>query len=215
MPATKIRRFDLAAAAPLIVWLVFVAMASLSHALQRFSSERLSVAAVADLTSAGFAVLLVAMIVIRRPPVRKKQGLAPQLAGFAGFLAPLGLELAPRAEVSQSMHDLSSALVLLGTLGALTALMWLGRCFSVLPQARGLVTGGPYRWIRHPLYLAEIAIAAGIALQCALPWSLAALVVVVTSQIPRIHFEEDVLAEAFPAYRDYARRTARLVPGLY
>jgi protein-S-isoprenylcysteine O-methyltransferase Ste14 len=34
-------------------------------------------------------------------------------------------------------------------------------------------------------------------------------------QFLRLHYEEGVLREAFPEYAEYARRTARLVPGLY
>jgi protein-S-isoprenylcysteine O-methyltransferase Ste14 len=41
----------------------------------------------------------------------------------------------------------------------------LGRSFSVVPQARGLVRGGPYSFVRHPLYLAEEIALLGILLQ--------------------------------------------------
>ena len=55
-------------------------------------------------------------------------------------------------------------LMLVGELVAVLACLWLlasvlalGRCFGVLPEARGLVTRGPYRTVRHPVYLGEIA----------------------------------------------------------
>jgi len=49
-------------------------------------------------------------------------------------------------------------------LGALT-LSFLGRSFSVMPEARRLVTTGPYSIVRHPLYLFELLGVVGILLQ--------------------------------------------------
>src|SRR5437868_6839092 len=39
---------------------------------------------------------------------------------------------------------------------------FLRRSFAIIPQARRLVTGGPYRLSRHPVYLGEIATAIGV-----------------------------------------------------
>jgi protein-S-isoprenylcysteine O-methyltransferase Ste14 len=43
----------------------------------------------------------------------------------------------------------------------------LGRSISILPQARQLVTSGPYAFVRHPLYLGEMTAMLGIAMQTA------------------------------------------------
>lgn len=59
-------------------------------------------------------------------------------------------------------------LLLVGTFGVMTAttvitvwaLSYLRRSFSLTAEVRDLVTGGPYRWIRHPMYLGEILTAA-------------------------------------------------------
>ena len=94
-------------------------------------------------------------------------------------------------------------------------MLWLGRSLSILPQARKLVTGGPYRFVRHPLYLAEFVALFGLAWQFALPWSLLLWCLAAAAQFPRMYFEEQVLSETFPEYRSYAAQTARLLPGVY
>jgi protein-S-isoprenylcysteine O-methyltransferase Ste14 len=80
-----------------------------------------------------------------------------------------------------------------------------------------LVTEGPYRWVRHPGYAGSIAVWVGAAL--AFHSWLAAVVVALLMLLAygwRIRAEERMLAEHFgDAYREYAGRTARLLPGVY
>jgi len=40
-------------------------------------------------------------------------------------------------------------------------------------------------------------------------------VVTFVVQFPRMDYEEQVLSKAFPEYRAYSARTARLLPGIY
>jgi protein-S-isoprenylcysteine O-methyltransferase Ste14 len=96
--------------------------------------------------------------------------------------------------------------------GALWSLSYLRRNLSIIPEARRLVTGGPYRVVRHPLYLFEIMAALGAL--AAAPGLISALsmVVFVGMQMVRAGYEERLLASAFPEYADYARRTRRLIP---
>jgi protein-S-isoprenylcysteine O-methyltransferase Ste14 len=78
-----------------------------------------------------------------------------------------------------------------------------------------LVLQGPYRWIRHPLYLTAAIATLGIAMGYAQPWAALLAVVTFGFQIGRMHNEERVLAATFPEYADYAGRTKRLIPGIY
>ena len=61
-------------------------------------------------------------------------------------------------------EPISTLLLLGGNALAVLVLVQLGRSFSVMAEARRLVTSGVYRWVRHPLYLAEELAVIGIVL---------------------------------------------------
>src|SRR5213078_4335278 len=90
-------------------------------------------------------------------------------------------------------------------------LLRLGRSFSVMAEARGLVTGGIYRHIRHPLYLAEEIAAVGCAIQFFSLWALLLLCMQLGFQLRRMTNEERVLERRFPEYARYRQTTARLI----
>ena len=86
------------------------------------------------------------------------------------------------------------------------------------PTAGGLVTSGPYRYWRHPIYAAILLFVwAGILSQGAPPsvpaLLLGALATVMTAV--RIQAEEQLLRATFPEYAAYAARTKRLVPFVF
>jgi protein-S-isoprenylcysteine O-methyltransferase Ste14 len=96
----------------------------------------------------------------------------------------------------------------------LVSVAFLGRSFGVLPAARGLVTRGPYRLVRHPVYLGEIGACAGLALAAPSIYNVAVLAALCVAQGVRMTLEEGALEAAFPDYEAYARRTPRLLPRL-
>jgi protein-S-isoprenylcysteine O-methyltransferase Ste14 len=78
-----------------------------------------------------------------------------------------------------------------------------------------LVTGGPYRWIRHPFYDAMVLITLGSALIAANWFMLVSGAVVFALLAVRSRVEEEQLAARFgDAYRDYRNRTGRFLPKL-
>ena len=109
----------------------------------------------------------------------------------------------------------SLALTVLGTVGSIYVVLYLGRSFSIFPQARGLVVAGPYKYLRHPLYLAEWIAVVGMSLQFAQPWAWLLAVASLLVQLPRMRYEETILLETYPQYRAYRDATARLIPGIY
>jgi protein-S-isoprenylcysteine O-methyltransferase Ste14 len=103
---------------------------------------------------------------------------------------------------------------------SLPLLIWvhhtLGRQWSTnlqLKQNHTLITKGPYRWIRHPMYTALFAAFVGLALISA-SWLIVILVVAAILVLyARIGKEEAMMIEQFGAeYRAYMRRTGRLLP---
>lgn len=85
---------------------------------------------------------------------------------------------------------------------------------SANPTAGGLVTRGPYRFVRHPIYAAVLYFTwAGFAAHPALIYLPAALLASALLGV-RMAAEERLLLSLYPEYPDYARRTRRVVPFL-
>jgi protein-S-isoprenylcysteine O-methyltransferase Ste14 len=80
------------------------------------------------------------------------------------------------------------------------------------PTEGGLVTTGPYRFVRHPIYAGlTLIIWAGVLTHGRmLDWILAGVITVGT--FVRLIAEERLVTMRYPEYADYARRTRRLVP---
>jgi protein-S-isoprenylcysteine O-methyltransferase Ste14 len=163
----------------------------------------------------AFMLLQTVLFVIRRMPERKASGVLPRAVALVGSNFGFAFFLVPRTEQSEPLLIFSTVLVTVGLLFSIYAAANLGRSFGILPQARGLVQDGPYRWVRHPLYLAEQITTFGIMGQFRQPWALAIALATLALQIGRMHFEEALLAETYPGYRAYMARTARLLPGIY
>jgi protein-S-isoprenylcysteine O-methyltransferase Ste14 len=106
-------------------------------------------------------------------------------------------------------------LTIVGCVGAIFVLRRLGNSFSIMAESRQLVTSGPYRWVRHPLYLAEEIAFVGLFIQFASLWTALIFAGQIASQLRRIYNEETVLSMSFPEYVAYCRITPRLVPGVY
>jgi protein-S-isoprenylcysteine O-methyltransferase Ste14 len=86
------------------------------------------------------------------------------------------------------------------------------------PTEGGLVTTGPYRYWRHPIYAAILLFVwSGVLAQRHAPTWVALLLAAGATLFTavRIHAEERLLYAAFPGYGDYAARTKRLVPFVF
>jgi protein-S-isoprenylcysteine O-methyltransferase Ste14 len=105
---------------------------------------------------------------------------------------------------------LGSALITVGNFLDVWGYLVLCRSFAIVPEARELKTTGPYRWVRHPVYLGQFLAQGGVWLFFArlhVVW-IALYLVFVALQLYRSKLEERVLAQAFgEPYEAYRRRT--------
>ena len=214
--------YDLLAAVPLFVWYGFCLAHQVPALIQQIAQTNFATAdfrllanLAARISVPVFFTVLAVLLALRDKPRAKMGGLYPRFAAVAGTYLSVGLVLLPPRELSEVASLISTALVLVGTVLSIYVALWLGRSLSMLPQARRLVTEGPYRYVRHPLYLTESLAVAGITLQYFSPLALALVAFQAIFQLERMRNEEHVLSSTFPEYSAYMASTARLLPGIY
>jgi protein-S-isoprenylcysteine O-methyltransferase Ste14 len=158
-----------------------------------------------------------ALLVIIRPVPLRRGGSKTGIAAAVGaqlVTIVLGV-VAGDSTFSGTALLVADVLLAGGLIFAIASLAVLGRCFGILPDVRGLVTRGPYRFVRHPLYLGELTSLLGIALGAdRWPLAVALWLVCVGLQLVRTKYEERSLRAEFPEYSQYAERTKRLIPGV-
>jgi len=216
------RAYDLLMRLPLLGWSMFCAtlqMAGLARYVREADAALpfavYSVNVAMRLSTIAFLLLLGASVVMRARATSKARGLEPRVSAFVGAFLVYVIPLFPRRELSVTAEMVSTLLILFGSAAAVIALVRLGRSFSMMAEARRLVTSGPYRFVRHPLYLAEELAIIGISMQFFSLSTGFVLALQIAFQLRRMHNEEAVLAQSFPEYAQYRARTARLIPGIY
>jgi protein-S-isoprenylcysteine O-methyltransferase Ste14 len=136
-------------------------------------------------------------------------GLALMVAGMLGLLATDSL--------------FSRSPVLIAAQAAAVALMiWARVTFGFRsfhagadPTAGGLVTSGPYKFIRHPIYTAVCLFAgAGVAAHPSLA-SAALGVAVLAGALARMLAEETMVRRMYPEYEAYSQTTKRMIPFVF
>ena len=159
---------------------------------------------------------------------KREEGIPSKLAGLLGMIGFLSMIAYVINQNWLSWAGLSLPLwlrwmgvgiALLGFALLQWAQVTLGKSWSDTPRMmkeQALVTGGPYRSIRHPIYSAFLLIL-GSTLFISSNWliGLAWLGMTVLEIASRIGFEESLMLEYFgDQYREYMKGTGRLLPRL-
>jgi protein-S-isoprenylcysteine O-methyltransferase Ste14 len=203
----------------LLVPVVFLALAAAdaadaARAVSAFATHmdlRLALLALHAVLRTAVALAFAFFTAQRSEPRRRARGPVAFLACAVAMLAVVPVA-GPGAGTPSALLLAGDAVAAGGSLWIFASVLALGRCFSVLPEARGLITRGPYRLVRHPVYLGEIVALAGLTIAAPALGHLAILAVFVAAQLTRMRLEEAALTEAFPEYAAYAARTRRLLP---
>ncbi|TPK96378.1 isoprenylcysteine carboxylmethyltransferase family protein [Mesorhizobium sp. B2-4-12] len=159
---------------------------------------RLNVALVAISEILTFTWLLLS----RRPVTRDWNPLAVIVSVTASFGVALislkpGMALVP-VYIAAPLQVIALLFVIWGKIS-------LGRSFAILPANRGVMTGGAYRLVRHPIYAGYLAGHVLYLLSAFSFHNLAVYAVITYMQLYRILREEALLA-AEPEYRAYMER---------
>ena len=103
---------------------------------------------------------------------------------------------------------------LFGVVLTQVARVYMGRSFGVLPANRGIVSKGPFRWVRHPIYFGWLILSIGYAMSYPNGRNIMLIVTTLPFMVWRID-QEEVHLSADPEYRRYMDRVRyRLWPGM-
>jgi protein-S-isoprenylcysteine O-methyltransferase Ste14 len=157
--------------------------------------------------------LVVILTIMRRPAALVDRSAA---AGVVTLMSLAGPPLLRAADVTAAMPDIVTACIsVTGLILVITGKITLGRSFGLVPANRGVVVGGPYVFVRHPIYTGYLI--AHVAFLLAHPTPLNAIVIGLSDSalIIRALMEERVLVRDV-VYQAYCRRVGwHLVPGLF
>jgi protein-S-isoprenylcysteine O-methyltransferase Ste14 len=161
--------------------------------------------------------LMVLGIALTRPaPKVRDYSIASSIAVGVAYIYPYAQVIWLRWSPGDvAWPEAGLVLVILAAGLSLVSLLILGRRFGVRPALRELVRRGPYRIVRHPMYLSYIIADIGYNLQ---EWNFGTILLVLVgwaSLVYRIYAEERVLSQdaGWPAYVASVRY--RLLPGVW
>ena len=152
-------------------------------------------------------VVLIAAFMLRTTPLDRSRGVREIIIPLVASLLPFALLLSPPVFWVVASRPLLFGIFwwMTGATGLTIWGMWtLRQSFSITVEARSLVTGGPYRFVRHPVYLGEILAAAGVAVLRFSPLNCLLIALFVILQLLRTRWEETKLARNFPGYHTFA-----------
>jgi protein-S-isoprenylcysteine O-methyltransferase Ste14 len=214
--------YDVLIASPLIVLLLRGAY----DAIQRIAGAMtlivagshppdLILAMLSSILLLAFLWFQIVLFFVRQLPARKSESIVVKIVALLGSQSVALISLLQPANAAPSLQIVSLVITVIGLFGSCYALWYLGRAFSILPEARVLVVRGAVPVHAASAVFFETLAFFGISLVYQQPLAALLVLLVITAQVIRMGYEERVLAAQFPAYADYARNTARVIPLVY
>ena len=166
---------------------------------------------------AAFITLVSSAYLTRMHVTQKAQGFFQRSFPSFVFLASIaGMGLLQSRPGSPVFYSVAAGLFL-GPLGLCLSIwsVWhLRNSFSILAEARRTVASGPYRYIRHPLYLGEALTMLGLCLLIGTSTALIFWGAITGLQLVRARIEETKLARTLSDYAAYRISTPFILPAL-
>ncbi len=156
--------------------------------------------------------LVVFLLVFRRESTAVSRSIPDWMVALGGSFTVLLVRPVEQALVPDGV---GFALQFLGTAFEVYGKAALGRSFGIVPANRGVIVRGPYRIVRHPIYLGYLVTHAGFLLSNWSTRNLAIYGAVYVFQVLRILSEERFLGQD-ATYREYIERVRyRVIPGIF
>lgn len=158
-------------------------------------------------------MLILAAYLTRPPPVRPARGFDAIVLPFVAAVLPFAFLLPPFTPWGRAHIDWFVLLLIPPTALMAISYLALNRSYSLMAEARQLVTHGPYAYLRHPIYMAQLACAA-IVVAFRFSWmSVGVYLVFAWIQYRRAKAEEAALADAFPSLTHAPSVTENMLSG--
>jgi len=184
----------------------FVAMIPAARALSW------SLFGLANIVWLSGAAIMGILSFVRTPP-RSTMVNGYTMAATAGMLF-LPCFMRPVGASSGGLALSGLAFELFGIALTQIARVYMGRSFGILPANRGVVSKGPFSFIRHPIYFGWMVLSIGYAMSYPTARNILLILVTLPFMVWRIEQEETHLSED-PEYRTYEKRVQfRLCPGV-
>ena len=178
----------------------------------RFGRDFLETQRVTDLLLLVGESLVVILTCLRRPAEVVDRRSVTRLITTVSMLAPLLVR--PSSSPPFISEAAATAIAAFGLAIVVGGKMSLRTSFGLLPANRGVMVGGLYRFVRHPIYMGYILSHVPFLAAHPSPWNLMVLLVGDTALVVRAHYEERTLSRD-PQYVRYCESVKwRLVPGI-
>jgi len=160
-------------------------------------------------------VITVGLLIFARVPTKTDYRPYAFLITTVATFYFLVIEVSP-AQSTHLVAPLVAGLIQLGGFAwQLWSKIWLGRNFGLLPAQRTIVTSGPYRLVRHPIYFGYWVSHMGTLLSFFSLWNVAIYVALYIFQGLRM-IEEEKLLKNNPEYQAYLEQTPyRFIPFVF
>jgi protein-S-isoprenylcysteine O-methyltransferase Ste14 len=159
------------------------------------------------------AALMGVLSLVRFPPRSAMVDARSVLATVAMVIIPVLMR--PGTSSTGLLADCAIIVEFIGVAFTQISRLYLGRHFGLLPANRGVVSSGPFRLIRHPIYSGWLFLIIGYVMAYPTPRNIGIPVLSLPFLIWRMDLEEKLLSHD-PEYRTYVAKTRyRLIPGIY
>ena|SRR5437764_208810 len=161
-------------------------------------------------------LIVLAIALTRRDPQMRDYSIASSIAVGIAYIYPYAQVIYLRwSPGEEAWPKVGLVLITFAAVLSLVSLFTIRKFFGIRPALRGLVRSGPYRLVRHPIYVSYIFADIGYNLEEWNPVTVLLVLLGWAALVYRIYAEEQVLSQHadWPAYVRSVRY--RLFPGLW